>query len=73
MSALFLRRRVKLKEFQLLHTVSSKSVPKQWTNQKTPEAGQVWQAFVYSSKLAKKGKKKKKKSLYFSLETNSHY
>ncbi len=28
---------------------SSISVPKQWTNQKTPEAGQ---AFVYSSKLA---------------------
>ncbi len=31
---------------------SSMSVPKQWTNQKIPEAGQVLQAFVYSRKLA---------------------
>ncbi len=30
---------------------SSMLFPKQWTNQKTPEAGQVLQAFVYSSEL----------------------
>ncbi len=41
-----------LKEFKLLHAAcSSMSVPKQWTNQKTPEAGQALQAFVYSSRL----------------------
>ncbi len=28
------------------------SVPKQWTNQKTTEVGQAFQAFVYSSWLA---------------------
>ncbi len=30
------------------------SFPKQWTNQKSPKAGQALQAFVYSSKLARK-------------------
>ncbi len=36
---------------RMAHTYSSMSIPKQWTNQKTPEAGQVVQAFVYSTKL----------------------
>ncbi len=31
---------------------SSMSIPKQWTNHRTLEAGQTFQAFVYSSKLA---------------------
>ncbi len=54
MSIAFLRCRIKLKEFQLFYTqrCSSMSVPKQWTNHRTLEAGQTLQAFVYSSKLA---------------------
>ncbi len=51
-STTFLRcvSKISLKYYQLLRALMS--LPKQWTNQKSLEAGQPLHAFVYSSRLA---------------------